>query len=106
MDRMTEPTQEPRPPRGTELTRENLLAAMEAVRNAPYTVCVGSDQHVVHPRERERGGLVRCAACLQVIDLGPGVDQLALEALRAENPNWDESEIPPGLAAPEEGSDA
>jgi hypothetical protein len=47
-----------------------VLDAIEKVREHKITLCVGSDQHVVHPEEWKRGGLVRCAACFNVIDLG------------------------------------
>lgn len=53
------------------LTQQMVLDAIEKVKTAKITLCVGSDQHVVHPKEWERGGLVRCAACFGVIDLGP-----------------------------------
>lgn len=49
------------------LTSEMLQAAIDKVSKQEYTVCVGSNQHVVHPAEWERGGLVRCAACFGVI---------------------------------------
>lgn len=52
------------------LTRQMVLDAIEKVREHKITLCVGSDQHVVHPEEWKRGGLVRCAACFNVIDLG------------------------------------
>lgn len=56
---------------GATLTRQMLLDAVERVNHERFTLCIGSDQHVVHPKEWERGGLARCAACFNVIDLGP-----------------------------------
>jgi hypothetical protein len=55
----------------SELTQQTILDAIEKANQQGYTVCVGSNQHVVHPEEYERGGLARCAACFQVVDLGP-----------------------------------
>lgn len=52
------------------LTAETIRAAMEKVSLATYTICVGGDQHCVHPAEWERGGWARCANCFQMVDLG------------------------------------
>lgn len=47
---------------------------------------------------------LQCDICGEFVGVPPGEwlasspeDARALAALRAENPNWDESEIPPGL---------
>ena len=48
------------------LTKEDLLAAFDALEESEYRVC----PHVVHPKEMERGGLAVCASCFAVIDLG------------------------------------
>lgn len=54
---------------GQHLTRQMVLDAIEKVRNQPVTVCVGSNQHVVHPKDT---GWVNCAACFRVVWAGPG----------------------------------
>lgn len=51
--------------------KQSILDAIEKVNAQTYTVCVGSDQHLVHPKDYERGGPARCAACFGLIDLGP-----------------------------------
>lgn len=56
---------------GAPLTRQTILDAIEKVNDAVPHLCVGSDQHVVHPEEWKRGGLAICAACFNLIDLGP-----------------------------------
>lgn len=50
---------------------DDLRRAIQRVRDSEYTVCIGSNQHVVHPVEWERGGLAVCAGCGTVVDLGP-----------------------------------
>ena len=49
------------------LSAQTTRDAVEKIKSAEYTVCVGSNQHVVHPVEYERGGLTRCGACFQVV---------------------------------------
>ena len=51
------------------LTRQTLLDAIQKVNDAPYTLCVGGDTHVVHPHDRNRW--TNCAACARVIWVGP-----------------------------------
>ncbi|HWH14401.1 MAG TPA: hypothetical protein VNT51_06620 [Miltoncostaeaceae bacterium] len=46
-----------------------LLTAMDKVRDARVTICIGSDQHVFHPAEVERGGWARCANCFGTVYL-------------------------------------
>ena len=48
------------------LTYEDLRRAFEQVaENDTVRVC----PHVVHPKEMERGGWVRCASCFAVFEL-------------------------------------
>jgi hypothetical protein len=61
---MPEPTES-----SDRLTRETVLAATDKVREARPTACIGSDQHVFHPAEVERGGWARCANCFGVVYL-------------------------------------
>lgn len=52
------------------LTRETVMAAVEKIRNAEYTVCVGGNRHVVHPDEWLAGGWAVCAGCCTPVWLG------------------------------------
>ena len=55
---------------GEYLTRKMIIDAIEKIRNEPYRVCPPNDQHVVHPLDAERGGLVPCGNCGGIVDLG------------------------------------
>lgn len=57
------------PPVSATLTRQTLLDAIQKVNDAPMTVCVGSNTHLVHPQDRNRW--TNCAACARVIWVGP-----------------------------------